>query len=150
MPLNKPQTYCSGFVSLCYYFLIYPKNLLGSFMPFSLTGIVLCGFAVDVSLDCCKNKNLIQDSFVQIFWKLFLSYFYCFPFFLYFYNADGEGTSARVAGHGESFRGGGLDPFIHSHTSVEAMSHADVPGTTVGTKAPENKSIVPSFKDPRE
>lgn len=119
-------------------------------MPFSLTGIVLCGFAVDVSLDCCKNKNLIQDSFVQHFLKTLFILLLSLPFFSLFLLCRWRRNQCHVAGHGESFRGGGLDPFIHSHTSVEAMSHADVPGTTVGTKAPENKSIVPSFKDPRE
>lgn len=55
-------------------------------MPFCPTGIFVCDYAIDVSFDCYKNKNLIQESFVQHSLKnlfiLFLLLPHPPPFFL--------------------------------------------------------------------
>lgn len=55
-------------------------------MPLCPTGIFVCGCAVDVSFDCYKNKNLIQESFVQHFLKNLFILFLLLPHPLFFFK----------------------------------------------------------------
>lgn len=142
--LSKSQTLISGLVSIRCYFLIYvKKKTLWSFMPFCIVGIFLCIFALRVSFDCFKN--LIQDSFVQHLFLVFLRnlfiLFLLFPSFLYFYNEDWEETTTMMA-TGRVLWEGWIHVFI-PYTSVEHMSYVYVPGTTLGSEATENKTRTP-------